>query len=159
MRDLARDAHLGQEPLAPDGIVGERAGQELQRDRRPELEVVGAVDLAHAAAAEQPDDAVAAGEHRSRRETSDRITREDPCAGVSTAAIGAAGRDGAVAVGSFEGADTGAPHEPQKRCVSRISHSQDGQRMCVLFHLPLSRGRLGDCQGCRRGHILPRQAA
>ena len=67
VRDLARDADLGQEPLVPDGIVGERARQEFQRDRRTELDVVGPVDLAHASAAEQADDAVAASEHGPRR--------------------------------------------------------------------------------------------
>ena len=39
-------------------------GQELQRDRLPELQVVGAVDLAHAAAPDEADDAVALDEER-----------------------------------------------------------------------------------------------
>ncbi len=43
------------------------ARQELQRDRLAELQVVGAIDLAHAAAAEQADHAVAAGEHDTRK--------------------------------------------------------------------------------------------
>ena len=42
----------------------EVVGQELQRDGLAELEIVGAVDLAHAAAAERRDDAEAAGEER-----------------------------------------------------------------------------------------------
>ena len=44
---------------ARSGIV---AAQKLQRDRQAERQVVGAVDLAHAAAPEQADDAVARGE-------------------------------------------------------------------------------------------------
>ena len=42
--------------------------QELQRDRLVEREVVGAVHLAHAAASEQRDEAVAAGDDRAGRE-------------------------------------------------------------------------------------------
>ena len=44
------------------------ARQELQRDRLAELQVVGAIDLAHAAAPEEADDAVALGDDGSRRE-------------------------------------------------------------------------------------------
>ena len=63
MRDLARDAHLGVEALErASGSDASRSRQELQRDRLAELQVVGAVDLAHAAAPEQADDAVALGE-------------------------------------------------------------------------------------------------
>ena len=52
MRDLARDAHLGVEALEPRRDPRARlAREELQRDRLAELQVVGAVDLAHAAAA------------------------------------------------------------------------------------------------------------
>lgn len=54
VRDLPREADLGQEPLAPDGFVGESAGQEFQCDRRPELDVIGRVDFTHPAAAERP---------------------------------------------------------------------------------------------------------
>ena len=66
MRDLARDAHLGVEALEAVLLRSESPRQELQRDRLAELQVVGAVDLAHAAAAEQADDPVALGEDRSR---------------------------------------------------------------------------------------------
>ena len=48
--------------VEPRGIAVDVAGQELERDRLAELQVVGAIDLAHAAAAEPADDAVAAAE-------------------------------------------------------------------------------------------------
>src|SRR5438552_15318802 len=76
VRDLARDADLGEKSLAPHGIGGERARQEFQRDRSAELEVVGAVHLAHPAATEQPDDAISPGDHTARREAPNRIARE-----------------------------------------------------------------------------------
>ena len=68
-------------------------------------------------------------------------------AGVPATATCAAGRDGGVAVGSCEGAHTGEPHEPQKRCVSGISHPQEEQCMCVLFHLPVQRQTSDDRPG------------
>ncbi len=43
-------------------LAGDALGQELQRDRLIEREVVGAVHLAHAAAAEQRDQTIAAGD-------------------------------------------------------------------------------------------------
>ncbi len=66
VRDLPRHANLVAQACQRRRIVGEMGGQELQRDRLAELQVVGAVDLAHAAPAEQPDDAVALAESRSR---------------------------------------------------------------------------------------------
>jgi hypothetical protein len=48
-------------------LRGERFRQELQRDRLAQLEVVGAVDLAHATAADQSDDAVAPLDHGTGR--------------------------------------------------------------------------------------------
>ncbi|MDA2936778.1 hypothetical protein MYX75_00740 [Acidobacteria bacterium AH-259-A15] len=45
---------------------GPRLRQELQRHGLAELEVVGAVDLAHPAAAEEPDHPVAPGQHGAR---------------------------------------------------------------------------------------------
>ena len=68
---------------APDRGGGVR--QELQRDRLAEAQIVGPIDLAHAAAAEQTDDAVAAVEERARREApvADRIRRGEPAAGCT----------------------------------------------------------------------------
>src|SRR5262245_57555073 len=56
--DLAGVAYFREEALSPHRIVGDRPRQKLQRDWSPELDVVGTVDLAHAAAAEQADDAI-----------------------------------------------------------------------------------------------------
>ena len=80
VRDLARDAHLGVEALEAVLLRSESPRQELQRDRLAELQVVGAIDLAHAAAPEQADDPVALGEHRAGREAAglDRIGRGQP---------------------------------------------------------------------------------
>ncbi len=55
MRNLAGDAHLGVEALEPSGVRGEVAREKLG-DRLAELQIVGPIDLAHAAPAEQPDD-------------------------------------------------------------------------------------------------------
>jgi len=49
----------------PTVVGGDAAGQEFQRDRLIEREVVGAIDFAHAAASEQGDQSVA-GRRRSR---------------------------------------------------------------------------------------------
>ena len=59
MGDLPRQPHLVEDPLAAvrDGRV-----DQLQRDRGVEHEVVGAPDVAHAAAADPRDHPVAAGE-------------------------------------------------------------------------------------------------
>jgi hypothetical protein len=46
------------------GIPGERLRQKLERDRVFELEIVGPIDFAHPAIAEQTDDAIATGEDR-----------------------------------------------------------------------------------------------
>ena len=56
MRDLAGGARLVAQARRQGGLV---AAQELQRDGLAEREIVGAIDLAHAAATEQADDAVA----------------------------------------------------------------------------------------------------
>ena len=68
VRHLARDAQLAVELREARGVGGDAVGEELERDRLPEREIVGAVDLAHAAAAEERDQAVARGDDRSRRE-------------------------------------------------------------------------------------------
>ena len=68
VRDLAPDAHLGEQPLQEHGIVGHAAPKELERDWLTELDVLCPVDFAHAAPAERRDDPIAAGEQSSRRE-------------------------------------------------------------------------------------------
>src|SRR2546422_7247407 len=51
-----------------DLIATELLGQELQRHRLSELEILGAVDLAHATLSDALDDAIAAGEDPARDE-------------------------------------------------------------------------------------------
>ena len=52
-------------------VLVDRFGQELQGDRLAELEVVGAIDLAHAAAAEERHQPIASGDDRASRQPSD----------------------------------------------------------------------------------------
>ena len=68
MRDLARHAHLAVEAFEQPLVLGGLLGQEFQRHRLAERQVGGAIDLAHAAAAQQSDDAVAPAQQRSRDE-------------------------------------------------------------------------------------------
>ena len=53
MRHLARDPHFVVELREADVVARHGVRQEFQRDRLAEAEIVGAIDLAHAAAAEQ----------------------------------------------------------------------------------------------------------
>ena len=69
MRHLSRDAQLVVELCETGFVRSDALVQELQRDRLIEGEVVGSIDLAHAAAAEQGDQAIAAGDNGTGRET------------------------------------------------------------------------------------------
>jgi len=66
VRHPARGAHLVEEQGEPVGIPAEPGRQELERHRLPELEVVGPVDLTHAAPAEKAAHPVAVGDDRAR---------------------------------------------------------------------------------------------
>jgi hypothetical protein len=68
MRHAAREPHLAGEPRRRVLAVAGVRGQQLERDRLIEPQVVGAIYLAHRAASEQADDAVAAGEDVAGRE-------------------------------------------------------------------------------------------
>ncbi len=68
VRHLPRHAHFGVELRQPRRIAIDVRGKELQRDGLPELQIVGAVDLAHAAAAAPLDDPVAPAQERAGRE-------------------------------------------------------------------------------------------
>jgi len=70
MGDRARDADFVVELREARGVVGEVIGKELERDGLSELEIVGPVDLAHAAAPQERDDAEAAGEDSARSKAS-----------------------------------------------------------------------------------------
>ena len=80
VRDLPREPDLRME-AREEALVGrDGLGQELQGDRLPELQVVGAIDLAHAALSEKPDDPVALAEHGAGRKGPevDGARRDDP---------------------------------------------------------------------------------
>ena len=82
MRHLPRHPDFGVQLRQARRIAVDVGRQELQRDRLPELQVVGAIHLAHAAAAEPADDAVAAAEERAGREAAvvDGAGRREPAA-------------------------------------------------------------------------------
>jgi hypothetical protein len=80
VRDLARRADFVVELRQTHRVVAKRDGQELQRHRLAEAEVVGAVDLAHPTLPQQPDDPVAPVEDRARLKQPmvDRTGRAEP---------------------------------------------------------------------------------
>src|SRR5262249_34923830 len=67
MRHMPCQTNFADEPALDMNIVRLGFGQELQRDGLAELEVSGAINLAHTAAAEQADDPIAAGDHSARQ--------------------------------------------------------------------------------------------
>ena len=69
MRYLPCSPHFVAESRDGFGILRQALRQELERHLLVELQVVGAVDFAHPAFAQQRHDAVAACQQRSRRET------------------------------------------------------------------------------------------
>ena len=75
VRHLARDAQLVVELRQVHGVGGDGVGQEFQRDGLVERQVLGAVDLAHAASAEQRHEPVAPGDNGTRREAVRRCRR------------------------------------------------------------------------------------
>ena len=66
MRDLAGDADFAVKTLEQALVLRGLFGQELQRHRLAEGEVGSAVDFAHAAAAQQSDDAIASAQQGAR---------------------------------------------------------------------------------------------
>ena len=62
--DLARHAHLAVESLQQPLVLGGFFGQEFQRHRLAQHQVGGAIDFAHAAAAQQADDAIPPAQQR-----------------------------------------------------------------------------------------------
>ena len=124
MRHLARDAHFADEALAADRVAREIAREKLQRDRLAEFEVVGAVHLAHAAAAEQADDAIAIGEDRAGCEAADGdcVGRDEPPDAwrlrESRRDAGGAGTGDAVRVNASGAGESGAAHDGQNRLPS-----------------------------------------
>ncbi len=84
MRDLPRQPDFLMEARQPVGAMRELLRQELQRDRLSELQVVRTIHLAHATAAQQSDDAVAAGQHRAGNELRavEGVRRQQPIGSV-----------------------------------------------------------------------------
>ena len=80
MRHLSRDADFFMETGEPHGVVRECGADELERHRLGEPEIVGTVDLAHAAAPEQRRNPVAVVENRAGLELPviDRGRRSEP---------------------------------------------------------------------------------
>jgi hypothetical protein len=74
VRDLPGEAHLLSESEDAVGVPGERSGKELDRDGVIELEIIRAIHLAHAPAAEESHDTVATDEQRTGREHTARGT-------------------------------------------------------------------------------------
>ncbi len=66
--DLTGNTHLVMKPAQPHGVVGGTLRQKLEGDRLAQLQVVGTVHLAHAAAAETAHDAISLGEQGAGRE-------------------------------------------------------------------------------------------
>jgi hypothetical protein len=69
VRDLARGPDLGQKRRAPHRILGQGAGQELERYGLADLQVVCAVDLTHPALAERGHDSITARDEGPGSET------------------------------------------------------------------------------------------
>ena len=68
VRDLAGDAHFTVEALQQTGVGRGFRGQEFEGHRLAQHHIGSAIDFAHAAAAEQPDNAVAAAQQGARHE-------------------------------------------------------------------------------------------
>ena len=103
VRDVPRRSDFVVELREPARVGREVLGQKLQRHGLAQTQIVGAVDLAHPAAAEQAGHAVPAVEHGPRRESPviDRARRAQPPAG---------GRSGARA----------ARRRRRRRCETRV---------------------------------------
>ena len=82
MRDHAPEADFVVQSREKNAIAGQTRGEKLQRDGLSELRIVRAVDLAHAAAAEDARDAIAARDDRAWRELSLRSAGRRRVAGV-----------------------------------------------------------------------------
>ena len=129
MRHLARDADLVAEAFERLLVVRDGFGEELERDRLVEREVVGAVDLAHPAFAEHGDDAVASAEQLAGSEPSLRaaagVAHRRRC-GSRAGELGARGALVAT-VRVADGDPMAAPHDWQKRPASETSLPQEAQ--------------------------------
>jgi hypothetical protein len=69
VRDLPRDPHFTAESFHQARIERRGFRQKLQRNLLRELQVVGAIDLAHATTSQQTEDAIALAEDDANRKT------------------------------------------------------------------------------------------
>ena len=114
VRDLPREPHFGVQLHQARGIAIHHLRQELQRDGLPELEIVGAIDLAHPAFPEASDDAVADVEDGAGRKAAviDRVGARQPAAGRHRLRGGVSGL---VGVRRFGGVSHGISPEARWR--------------------------------------------
>jgi len=103
VRHLSRDSLLVVKACGLRG-VSRSAGQEFQRDRLIEREIIGAVDLAHPASPEQRDEPISTGDNGARRE---------PFAGERGRRRRQRwrGRDSEIGIGSGRGGASAHSHE------------------------------------------------
>ena len=75
--DLTRDAHFAMEPPQRSAVTEQMVRQELERDRLAQFQIVGAINFAHAAAPQQPNDSITLSQKRPGYESSiiNRIKR------------------------------------------------------------------------------------
>ena len=137
MRDAAGDADFVAKALEQTFVARGFVGQKLERDRLAERQIVGAVDFAHAAFAEQRDDAVAPGDQAPGKEPSFahqvfggnwKAATKD--AATTKAAAGAAEMSRlrrSRASLRRRCSTTGLPQDEQKRTSAESSVPQKGQ--------------------------------
>ena len=133
MRDLPRRPDLVVKLREPARVGREILRQEFQRHGLAEAQIVGAVDLAHPAAAEQSDHAVPAVEHGARRESPviDRARRAQPPARRrprSRAARRTARTTSPVACGHRRAASQRSRHRASRRTSGRSARCRGQQR-------------------------------
>jgi hypothetical protein len=117
--DLAGDLNLIEKAIETGTVLFEGSRQELQSDRLSELEIVGTVNLAHAAAAEE------------REMMRYRLASTVPGMNRALSSEGWEVVAGwllrLVSVGADVGVSIAAPQEPQKRFPFATSLAHDGQ--------------------------------
>ena len=100
MSDLAREANFTEEILQERTVLVQARRQEFQRDRVAELQVIGSVNFAHAAFADERDDSVTASDLCSREKAFGRGCIQ---AGSRNAETSRAARRWRLPVGENEG--------------------------------------------------------
>jgi hypothetical protein len=107
MGNLPREPNFLMESSQPVSAMHDLGRQELERDGLSKLQVFSSIDFAHAAAAQQADDAVAAGEHR---------------AGDELRAVECVRRRQPIGVG-----------DGQRRCLRCVNAGAAGQTVAARF--------------------------